>query len=353
MKKKLLALATTIFMLFSFVGCTTEGTALIKEMNKVCAWEASNETGTITMDLDCGEAAKGKFTAEYTAFTNSKDLTGEMTITPKSIEMNGVNVDLTKGTYKISPVKMYMDGFKFYVSTSLIKEVSKFAGVDASKAVDTTKEYIALDMTDYYKQAGIDVAELQKAKKAGSVEKMYEELQKMVDVTLPIKQEGRKYTIELSSDQMVDAMVKMMTKSLELQGDALEAQYRAAGLTDEEIKQSKALMNELASEASVKELKEMLKGSSAKMVLNYEDNKQTTEFGYKFAMNIEGQRISMGFNMKDVATKVAKKAITMPTNVKVYTMNDLMTATEKAGAKVAAATQVEEATATTDAKKAA
>ena len=112
-------------------------------------------------------------------------------------------------------------------------------------------------------------------------------------------------------------------------------------------------MKAVTSDATVKELKEMLKGSSAKMVLNYEDDKQKTEFAYQFTINVEGQKISMGMNMKDVATKAAKKAITMPTNVKVYTMNDLMTATEKAGAKVAAATQVEEATATTDAKKAA
>lgn len=334
MKKKLLALVTTVLMLFSFVGCSTEGTALIKEMEKVNAWEAAEETGTMSVDLSFGETT-GKMTLDYSAYTSNKDLKLDMTITPKSLEMNGATLDLTKGTYKLSPVKVYMDGVKMYMSSSYIKELLAIAGVETVDSIDLSKDYIALDLTDMCSQMGVDVKELIEEKQ--SVAEQYAEFD---DIKLPIKQEGRKYTIELSADEMITAGLNMYVKSIESQKDVLTAEYKALGLSDAEIKEVMAQLSELSNDETVKELKEVLKGSTVKTVLSYEDDKQTTEISCGINVTVEDQKFVANFSMKDIAKKAAKKEIKMPTSVTTYTMNDLMSA--------AIASEVEETPAATD-----
>lgn len=194
MKKKVLALFTTLFMLFSFTGCNTEGISLAKELDKVASWEAIEESGSMNIDMTvAGESVK--LVADYVAYSNQKDLQMEMTLTPKAVEAAGIKIDLTQGTYKLSPIKMYMDGMKFYVSTSYITELCGFVGVDPSTAVDVSKEYLALDLTDFMKTSGLDLEELKNS--SASSYATYEDF----NIQLPIKQEGRKYTVELTADQ--------------------------------------------------------------------------------------------------------------------------------------------------------
>lgn len=327
MKKKLLALATTVLMIFSFAGCSTEGTALMGEMEKVAAWEATEQTGSMDMGFTAGETS-GKLSLDYTAYTITNDLQMEMTVSPKSLEVNGATLDLTKGDYKLSPIKMYMDGVKMYMSSSYLKEVCALAGADASEAIDVSKDYVAFDMTDTYAQMGIDVKELTKDSAKVSKE-FYAGLD---DTDLSIKQDGRTYTIELTADQMVEACFKAMTKSMEMQKDTLEAQYKAMGLTDEQIKEVMAQVSAVFSDETAKTVKDMVKGSTAKVVLGYTDEEQTTDIALNAKVAVEDQEVTVSFAMKDAAKKAAKKEVKMPTSVTVYTMDDLMSLASTADA---------------------
>lgn len=321
MKKKLLALATAVFMIFSFTGCSAEGTALLKEMEKVCAWEATEQTGTMNFEVAAGESTI-KFDLDYTAYTIPETLQMDMTVNAKSCSVDDKTFDLTKGTYKLSPIKMYLDGLKMYISSTFIKEVCDIAGEDATEVIDLSKDYIAYDMTDTYAQMGIDVKKLAKDSVNMSKE-LFSELEK-AGVAVAIKQEGRKYTVELSAEEMIKAGIKLYAKSFEMQKDTLTKTYKEAGLTDEQIKEVMTQVQAFGSDEMAATFKEMIDGSTAKYVVEYTDDTQKTEMTFDIKVNVEEEKIAVKFTMTDNAKKAAKKEIKMPTSVKVYTMDELM-----------------------------
>lgn len=320
MKKKVLALLTTLFMLFSFTGCNTEGISLAKELDKVANWEAIGESGSMNIDMTvAGESVK--LAADYVAYSNQKDLQMEMTLTPKSVEASGIKLDLTQGTYKLSPIKMYMDGMKFYVSTSYITELCGFVGVDPSTAVDVSKEYLALDLTAFMESSGLNLEELKKS--SASSYATYEDF----DSQLPIKQDDRKYTVELTADQMVDTFFGLVIESIDSQSELLKETYKAMGLTDAQIDEVLAQVKMVYGDETKAVVKPAIKGSTAKAVFNFEDDKYTTNLSAAIKVTVEGESININMTMNDTVKKASKKAITFPTSVKTYTMEDLMSLT--------------------------
>lgn len=346
MRKKLLALLATLCMMFSLVGCSSEGASLIKEFQEVAKWEASEQAGTMAFDIVAGDQ-KFKLALDYTAYTAADKLQMEMTVTPKTLEVNGVALDLTQGKMKLSPVKVYMDGLKMYLSSSYLKEVLAIAGADEKEVagvIDLSKDYIAIDVTDMYKEMGIDVNTYVKDTKK-TVEDFYAELAKSNE-KLSIKQDGRKYTIELSADEMVKAGMSLVVKSVEMQKGTLEKEYKAMGLSDEEIKAVMAEFEKLTSDEALAPVKEMIKGSTAKVVLTFEDGKETSEMDLNVNVAVGEDKVAIKFTMKDDAKKAAVKEVKMPTSAKVYTMNDLMaleTATETVEADTTAKDAAEKA----------
>lgn len=340
MKKKLLALVATVFMLFSFVGCSTEGTALMKEMQEVAKWKAASQSGTMTVEVAMGKE-NCNMTFDYAAYSVTDTLQAEMTITPKTLKVDGETVDFTKGEFKLSPIKAYMDGVKFYISTSYIKELCNMAGADASQALDVSKDYIAFDLTDTYEAMGMDVKELAKDS-AKVTEEFYADLAK-AGITCPIKQDGRKYTIELSADEMVKAFASIMAQSLETSKDMLVKEYKAMGMTDAQIELTLAQVKAMTSQEALAPVSEMIKDSKVKVTLAYEDGKQTAEYGLNFDINVsKDEKVTIKVDMKDVATKADAKEIKMPTSVTVYTMDQLMAQAEESFVEEEAV--VEEAT---------
>lgn len=317
MKKKVLALLTTLFMLFSFTGCNTEGISLAKELDKVASWEAIEESGSMNIDMTvAGESVK--LVADYVAYSNQKDLQMEMTLTPKALEASGIKLDLTQGAYKLSPIKMYMDGMKFYVSTSYITELCGFVGVDPSTAVDVSKEYLALDLTDFMKTSGLDLEELKNS--SASSYATYEDF----DIQLPIKQEGRKYTVELTADQMVDTFFGLVIESIDSQSELLKETYKAMGLTDAQIDEVLAQVKMVYGDETKAVVKPAIKGSTAKAAFNFADDQYTTDLSAAIKVTVEGESININMTMNDTVKKASKKAITFPISVKTYTMEDLM-----------------------------
>lgn len=326
MKKKLLAVVATLCMVFSLVGCASEGMALMKEFEEVAKWEATEQSGTMGVEIQV-EGEKVELSADYSAYTVTDTLQMEMTVSPKQLKMNGETVDLTKGNYKISPIKMYLDGTKAYISSTYFTDLLRISGVDATTAmtgIDLSKDYIGMDLTSIYTQMGIDVEDL-----AASNQKMTKDFYTQLgaaDIKCNMKQEGRKYTIELTADQMIDAAAKVIAQSMEMSKDILVEEYKAMGLSDVEIDLVMAQIKAMTSPEALAPFAEIIKGSTVKATFAYEDGKQISEYAMNINVVIDETEIgSFKLTVKDDAKKAEAKAITMPTSVAVYIMDDLMT----------------------------
>ena len=347
MKKKLLALIATLCMMFSLVGCGSDGLALMKEFEEVAKWEAAEQSGTMGFEIQvAGE--KVELSADYSAYTVTDTLQMEMTVNPKQLKVSGELVDLTKGDFKISPIKMYVDGTKAYISSTYFTDLLRIAGVDAAtemSGIDLSKDYICMDLTSVYTQMGMDVKDF-----AASNQKMTKDFYAQLgasDIKCNMKKDGRKYTIELTADQMVDAAAKVMAQSMEMSKDMIVAEYKAMGLSDAEIELVMAQVKAMTSPEALAPFAQMLKDSTVKATFTYEDGKQTSEYAININVVVdEKETVSFKLTMKDDAKKAEAKEITMPTSVAVYTMDDLMTAGK---ATEAEATEAAETTETTEA----
>ena len=65
-------------------------------MEKVCAWEATEQTGTMNFEMLAGENTI-KLALDYTAYTIPETLQMEMTVNAKSCSVDDKTFDLTKG----------------------------------------------------------------------------------------------------------------------------------------------------------------------------------------------------------------------------------------------------------------
>ena len=320
MRKKLLALVAMLCMVLSMVGCSAEATNYSNKLKEVAAWEGQEETGNMAMDITIAGQKIG-FKADYTAYINAVDNQAEMTFTVKEVSASGATLDTTKGNYKISPVKMYVTNTEMYISTTPIKEIAAIANVDLSKVEDLKKAYIGLDMKDYLKSLGIDEKTLKKQDKVKASWEMLESL----GIELPVKQDKDTYTVELNADQMITAVFKLVNKSMEENKALLTAEYKQLGMTDEQIKQAfEAIQTVYGDETKAEAIKAM-KDSTAKLTSTFAKDSYTTKVDVAIKATVADETIVFNMTMNDTVKKVAKKAVEMPKDAKVYTVNDLMT----------------------------
>lgn len=315
MKKKILAIITTVFMVLSLAGCNTQGLSLSKELQKTSAWEAITETGDIDLTLKAG-GENVRVIAEYEAFTNQKEVQGQMVVFLKSIEVAGQKMNLTQGQYKFSPVQMYMDGFKFYLSTSYITDLCRIAGTDVQSLVDTSKKYIAFDLSEQMEAAGVELDKL--ADESASYE-IYEKM----DTKLPINKDDRKYTINLNSDQMVEVLFNLVNETFTTQEVTLRATYKAMGLSDKEIDEMLAQVKEVYGEDTKKQVKPIIEGSTAQISFKFSDNRYTTGLYLDLKAKIGEEDMELLMDVHDTVREASKKTINFPTSVSTYTMQDL------------------------------
>ena len=190
MKKKVLALLVTFVMMFTMVGCNAQGVELINELKTVSTWEAMETKSNLDLSFTYqGESFKAN--AEVVSYSNSKDLQMEATMTIKNVEFSGQKIDVTKAPFKISPIKFYMDGMKFYVSTSFIKDVAAMAGVDPSTLVDVSKDYLALDLTSAMEMSGMSKEQITKLSSQSF------DIYANSKVEVPVTKKDNTYTVEL------------------------------------------------------------------------------------------------------------------------------------------------------------
>lgn len=320
MRKKLLALVAMLCMVLSMVGCSTEAANYASKLKEVAAWEGQEETGNMAMSMTVADETIG-FKADYTAYTNTADQQAEMTLTVKEVSASGATLDTTKGNYKISPIKMYVANTEMYINTAPIKEIATIAGLDVANVEALKKAYIGLDLKDYFKELGLDEKAL---KEQGKVEASWAMLEKL-DVELPVKQDKDTYTVELDAEQMITAVFKLVNKSMEENKELLTAEYKQLGMTDEQIKEVFEAAKTVYSDEVKGEAIKAMKGSTAKLTSTFAKDSYTTKVDVAIKATVDDETIAFNMTMNDTVKKVAKKAVEMPKDAKVYTMNDLMT----------------------------
>lgn len=331
MRKKLLALVAMLCMVLSMVGCSTEAANYASKLKEVAAWEGQEETGNMAMSMSVAGETIG-FKADYTAYTNTADQQAEMTLTVKEVSASGATLDTTKGNYKISPIKLYVANTEMYINTAPIKEIAAIAGLDLSSVEDLKKAYVGLDMKDYLKELGFD----EKTLKEDKVKASWEMLEKY-DVDLPVKQDKDTYTVELNAEQMITAVFKLLNKSMEENKALITAEYKQLGMTDEQIKEVFDAAKAVYSDEVKGEAIKAMAGSTAKVTSTFANDSYTTNVDIAIKATVEDETIAFNMTMNDTVKKVAKKAVEMPKDAKVYTMNDLMTLATGLAAPVAEA----------------
>ena len=318
MKKKLMALAAAFFMIFTMVGCSKEGVALVDKMQEVSAWKNVEQSGSMSINTTVGEETLG-MDLDYTA--RMADVVKlEMTMTPKKVTYSGATIDTTQGKFKVSPVKCYMDGAKFYFGTAIFKELSAITGEDLSKEIDLTKEYIAIDMNNIMKQLGVDfTAEgIQKQNK-----EIYEQFKKL-NTEIPVVQKDNTYTIELNANQMATATCQLLIETMKQSQAQLEAQYKTMGLTDAQIKEAIAASEQMFGKETQAEIEKAINGSKAKLAYTFGKDEYTVDLDTTISLAVEQEKVTVSMKVNSKCKKVEAVTINFPTSVKTYTMEELM-----------------------------
>lgn len=317
MKKKVLALLVTFVMMFTMVGCNAQGVELINELKAVSTWEAMETKSNLDLSFTYqGESFKAN--AEVVSYSNSKDLQMEATMTIKNVEFSGQKIDVTKAPFKISPIKFYMDGMKFYVSTSFIKDVAAMAGVDPSTLVDVSKDYLALDLTSAMEMSGMSKEQITKLSSQGF------DIYANSKVEVPVTKKDNTYTIELKDSQLVDAFFDLCAEAIDAQAATLTETYKAMGLTDDQIKEALAQAKAIYGPETKAIIKPMVTGSTAKASYTFNKDSYVADMSAAIKVAVDKEKFDISLAEKSEVKKVDKKAINFPTSVKAYTMEDLM-----------------------------
>ncbi len=304
-KRKVIALLSLVIMLFSMVGCSNEGLALIKELNRVNAWETNALAVNVSLSGEA-EGTKLGIKVDVTGWVNQKTLQGEMEINIKEIEVDGEVVDTN-----LSPFKVLIDHEVVYISKSLFTEAFTLEGQPIPKKLnDIQADYIGFETATTESTPRMD------ANKANDLLMKLIEKAKM-DVT--VKQDKKSFTIEMNSDQLVDATVAILNAAMD-DIDALNA-IVPTGMTQEEVDKEKEEIQAMLV-AAKNEIKPSLSGINLKLTYNFEDNKYTSGVDMNFEITDAGQKAIVQMKVNGTTSNLGEKEFILPKKVVKLTMEE-------------------------------
>ncbi len=303
MKKKALALVMVVLTAIMMIGCNKTGISLLDEIQKVYAWEAIDSKADFAVEVAAGGETI-KLDGDITAYMNIADEVVEGAITLNKLEAGGETIDLKTGDSAIAPIKVLSVGDKTYISKSYIENILGIAGVAPSKGLSSiTSEYIGLQSP----QSEMSKANITK----------YMDLMKNLDVDFNVTQKDRTYSVELSDEQFTQVTTSLidelfasdlMKEAMIVTGEITEADYDKF---QSELKTQIGTM--------LPQLKEMLKGSSAKVNYEFKDDSYTSNCELNLAVSVAEEKINVKATMSTESKKAAKKEIAIPADAKVYT----------------------------------
>lgn len=314
MKKKLLVLMTIVAIVFSMVGCGTEGLQLLSKMEEVDNWEAATIDENITVDMQVQDA-KVKVDTNVAGYMTMKPLKAELTMTMKQVaDIEGAE----KIEMSLSPVKMYMDGLNVYISSSYFKEIAKISGESEStlnESIDLSKEYIAMDTTSLFEGLGIKLEDLYQPTRT-----CYNTIKNLNLSSPPITKEGDKYTISLDAKQMINTLCTWVIELLDNQETRalVVEQLEGIDLTEEQIEQVVAEVKSELTDENKAIVEDMIQGSALKVSYDFGKDSYKTDMGLNMNVNMMDDAIIIKMQGNAVCKKADKKEIKMPTNVAQY-----------------------------------
>lgn len=321
MKKRIVALLVTFIMMFTMVGCNAQGVELLSELKTVSTWEALESKSSVELGVTY-QGESFKVNADIVSYTNNKDLQMEATMTIKSVEAAGQKLDVTKAPFKLSPIKFYMDGMKFYMNTSIIKEIAAMIGADPASMVDISKDYIALDLTSALEMAGMSKEQLTQLSNQNF------DIYANSKVALPVTKKDKTYTIELKDYELIDVLFDFCNEVMETETAVLTDTYKAMGLTDEQIKEALVQAKAIYGPETKAMVKPMLAGSSARASYTFDKTSYLVDVAANLKLTVDNETAGISITEKSQVKKAATKVIAFPKSVKVYTMEDLTALTK-------------------------
>ncbi|PHV69841.1 hypothetical protein CS063_13460 [Sporanaerobium hydrogeniformans] len=309
MKRRLMAFLTVIIMLFSMVGCSKEGLALMDEMNKVSSWEGENISATMTMAAEV-QGMKMDMKLDIAGWVNATTLQGELEMNLKEIKLNGEAIP----GMKLSPIKAYMDKQIVYISKSYFTELFGLVGAPVPEKLNAIQaEYIGIDTANQV--LGIKPLD---AKQANSLAM---DLVKKTNVNVAIKQDKRNYTLEMNSDQLVDATIAFLNAALNNM-DTIN-KIADTGMTQAEVDKEKESLQAYLLLAKT-QIKPMVSGSNLKVNYHFEDNKYASGLDMQIQVASGNEKVLASMKFDAVATKTEKKEFVLPKNVIKLSMEEYM-----------------------------
>jgi hypothetical protein len=312
-KKTLALIMTAALTVGTMAGCSQTTLNYSKEISNTAKWEAttSNIEGTVNVEA---QGVKEEVTFTSTAY-KAKDKV--------YVDMKFNN---TSGKIKIPEIKEYVDGTTIYINKSYFEGMSALTGQPVPEGLSKIKEeYIAIDSS----ATGMDVNQI---KALTTQPDAMVQLGKLVfgdnnGLDLPFVQNGREYTINLDSDKTVDLSAKAI-KAAGNNVDNINNTFKL-NLPTEAITQIKTAVNDAKFDASLKDIKTALAGSTITSKEVFTDNDYTDDFNMNLQVKEFGK---VSLVMKSTCTKSEAKEITLPTSIVKLTLEEytkLVTPTNK------------------------
>lgn len=302
LKKTLALIMTAAMTIGTMAGCSQATQNLSSEISKTSQWEAYDTDSEGTQNIEMlGSNQEIKFTS-----------TGYSTKDKAYIEMK---FDNGKNMYKLPELKEYFDGKTLYINKSYYEETYSLNGLAVPEGLSKIKEdYIGIDL----QAMGIDMNKLSLF--SGKPDSMAVLSQLVLGsnnvLDLPFVQNGRDYTLNLNSSQIVDLATKVVntgTSNLENAAN-LENLNNTLGLQikAEDVKGFKA-----AYDAAGYDTK--LDGSTANLKYTFTDNSCTVNYNVDLQIKDFGK---YGIDMKTTSTKSNLKEMTFPTSTIKFTLEE-------------------------------
>ena len=150
-----------------------------------------------------------------------------------------------------------------------------------------------------------------------------EEMLEKTGVELPVKQDKDTYTIALNEEQIFKFTFDFAEKFIMQNKDFVVAQYKAQGMSDEQINTLFATISAVNTDEVKAEVVKATKGSTAKLTNTFTADSYTTKLDVNMNVISKAQTISFSISLEDTTKKAIKRAVELPKDVKVYTMADI------------------------------
>ncbi|RVU55560.1 copper amine oxidase N-terminal domain-containing protein [Anaerosphaera multitolerans] len=347
MKKRLLAVIMAAAMMFSLVGCTPNMKAYMAETEKVAEWKGSEFTGKMSMEMEVAIDEEG----------NTEKIAIPMEMKGKAEGQDKVEMDMVMDMKAIKAMvpaeeaeaantipdtinfKMFADADgKAYLKKDTFVNLLGEAAPEELKNIK--EEYIALDamstmnfniageeneaIANLFSKETMDYLNSEEAD--AEAEKIMEAMFKDFKPTVDMKVDGRTYSYEINSDQMVTEFKGVMAalkanwaNTSTLMAPMLEKM--GMEIDKAELDNAFAEFDQAEFDASLDEVKEAIKGSKFGFTSTFEDDKvvEKVDMVLNFA-----DMFKITMNVESTTDKDETIKITMPTSVKTVTMEEWM-----------------------------